>query len=462
MDGIRSNNVGNISGKSVHTGMPAAKSKEAKVSQEPKDQVTLHDVLTIPKQDISESGKVNIIIKADSPEKLAELKEKVSSNPENKITKDLPIINGFAAEVDPSKSGIMPDLSKGANDIKVFLDGRMGIIEPVESAELMSDATPLMDVAGKTMGIDKLWDAGFKGKGTTVAVIDTGIAQHPDYKDRITGFKCMITGKEGIEHAYDDQGHGTHCAGIAVGDGSESGGKYAGVAPEANLVGIKVLSASGGGSFSDIIAGIQWAVEKKDELSIDVLSMSLGGTAWQSYKDDPVVQACDKATASGILVVAAAGNSGPRDRTIGTPAHGPSIMTVGAMDDKGTVDRSDDTVAYFSSRGTTRDGRPKPDIITPGVNIVAPRHTGGYTKMSGTSMACPFMAGGSLLLKQGLYTASPGEIKGAVMGSADPLMTKPSDPEVKPERLPHKDQGAGVADFAKALKKLTGQDVTKA
>ena len=461
MDGIKPNNIGNITSKSIHTGVPAAKSKEAGRSQEPKDQVSLQDILPIRKQDISNSGKVSIIIKADDADKLADLKKKVASNPENKITKDLPIINGFAAEVDPANSGIMPDLSMGVNDIKVFLDGKIGIIQPVEQFD--NDAHIMMDVAGKAMNIDKAHEAGFTGKGKTVCIIDTGIAQHPDYKDRIIGFKDITTGKEGVENAYDDQGHGTHCAGIAVGDGKESDGKYKGAAPEANLVGVKVLKASGGGSFSDIISGIQWAVEHKDEFGIDVISMSLGGPAWQNYQDDPVVQAVDQAVEKGIVTVVAAGNSGPRDETISTPAHAPSALTIGALDDKGTVDPSDDGVAYFSSRGPTKDGRPKPDVLTPGVRITAPKHTGGYTTMSGTSMATPMAAGMAAIIKQAAPTVSPGELKGVVMGTADSLMTKPdpNKPDEKPQELPHKDQGAGVFDLVETIEKLTGQDISQ-
>lgn len=451
MDGIRPSDI-RLTTNASHIGAPQAKAKEIKAEKkqaEPKDEVTLQKLLPYQSTDLTPEGKVGVIIKANDPEKLAELKAKLQENPENRIKADLPIISGFAAELDPSSNGILADLTKNTSDIRVFLDGKISLIQPVEQFD--NDAHVMMDVAGKTMNIDKVWDKGFKGKGTTICVIDTGIAQHPDYKDRIIGFKDFVNNKT---EAYDDQGHGTHCAGIAAGDGQASEGKFAGAAPEANLVGVKVLNKYGSGSFSDIIAGLQWAVEKKDELKIDIISMSLGGYASQSFKDDPVAQAVESAVQSGIITVVAAGNSGPAGKTIGTPATAPHAVTVGALDDKGTVERSDDEVASFSSRGpTTKDNLAKPDILTPGVRITAPKHTGGYTTMSGTSMACPMAAGMAALVKNAAPLVTPGELKGVIMGTADKLV------DANGNKLSHNDQGAGVFDVMEAIEKLTGQDM---
>jgi serine protease AprX len=444
MDGITPRNVER---NAYFTGAVGFQGKEEKSTQgaEPKDQVSLRDMLQLQPEDFNPSGTVNVIIQPSDPKEIAQLEAQLSQDSRNKIKRELPIIGGFSAEVDPTSRNVAQMM--GGNDVKVFLDGKIGIIEPVE--KLNNDVHIMMDVAGKAMGIDKVWDKGFKGKDTTICVIDTGIARHPDVKDRIIGFKDIITGKEGPENAYDDQGHGTHCASIAAGDGSSSGGKFVGAAPEANLVGVKVLSANGGGAFSDVIAGIQWAVENKDKFKIDVISMSLGGSVYQSYKDDPVSQAVEKAVDKGIVTVVAAGNSGPKDKTIGTPANSPHVLTIGALDDKGTVQRDDDSVAYFSSRGPTNiDKLPKPDVLTPGVKITAANYTGGYVAMSGTSMACPLAAGMTALIKQAVPTITPGEMKGVVMGSADDL-----------NKLPHKDQGAGVFNVAKSIEKLTGMEI---
>jgi serine protease AprX len=415
-----------------------------KATEEPKDQVTLQG-LRYSALDLNESGKLGVIVRAKDPEKLEQMKQRLLENPENRIKADLPLIGGFAAEIDPNtQNGVMPQLETATNDIRVMLDGQVHLIDPVEKFD--NDVNAMMDIAGKSMNVDKAWEAGYKGKGTTICIIDTGIAQHADMKDRIIGFKDFVNKKEA---AYDDQGHGTHCAGIAAGDGKSSEGKYSGVAPEASLVGVKVLNANGSGAFSDVISGIQWAVENKDKFGINVISMSLGGYASQSYKDDPVAQAVEAAVEKGIITCVAAGNSGPGEKTIGTPGTAPHVITVGALDDKGTIDRSDDTVASFSSRGPSIDGLLKPDVLTPGVKITAPKNTGGYTTMSGTSMANPFTAGLTALLKQAAPTLSPGEVKGVIMGTADNL-----------KNLPHNDQGAGVFDIVEALEKVTGRDLT--
>lgn len=447
MDGINSGKI-NFTRNATHIGATRehGKDKKAETKEEgPKDEVSLQNILKYTKGDLTPGGKVSVIIKAKDSEKLAELKEKIMENPKNKIKVDLPLINGFAVELDPSSKGILPELGKSTSDIKLYLDRKIGIIEPVEKFD--NDIHAMMNVAGQTMNIDKVWDKGYKGKGVTIAVIDTGIAQHPDVKDRIIGFKDLVNNKT---EAYDDQGHGTHCAGIAAGDGSASDGKYTGAAPEASLVGVKVLDKNGSGSFSNVIAGIQWAVENKDKFNIDVISMSLGGYASQSYKDDPVAQAVEAAVDKGIITCIAAGNSGPSGETIGTPATAPHVITVGALDDKGTVEREDDTVAYFSSRGPTKvDGFSKPDILTPGVRITAPKNTGGYTTMSGTSMACPLAAGMAALIKNAAPTVTPGELKGVVMGTADGLDSI--------KGLDHNTQGAGAFDVAGAIEQLTGE-----
>lgn len=450
MDGITPRKIGNLSQNAMKKGDVSPEVKERKPDvMEPKDEVNLKNILKYKKDDLSSRGTLGVIIKAKDPEKLKQIKKKLAENPKNKVKVDLPLIGGFAAEIDPNSKGILPELGKTVGDVRIFLDDKVNLIEPVEKLDDEKDAHIMMDVAGKTMGVDKAWDKGYKGKGVTICVIDTGIALHPDLKDRIIGFKDFVNDKNGVENAYDDQGHGTHCAGIAAGDGSESGGKYSGVAPEANLVGVKVLNKYGSGSFSDVIAGIQWAVENKEKYNIDVISMSLGGRVSQSYKDDPVAQAVEAAVDKGIITVIAAGNSGPSSETIGTPAHAPHVLTVGALDDRGTVKREDDQIAYFSSRGPTKyDKLPKPDILTPGVRITAPKNTGGYTTMSGTSMACPFAAGLAALIKQAVPTVTPGELKGAAMGTADEL----------PEKT-HNEQGAGVFDVAEAIEKLSGEEI---
>ena len=324
------------------------------------------------------------------------------------------------------------------------MDAQIGIPKN-EMDDLENTFRPLMDTANVTLGVDKLHDQGITGKGVTVCVIDTGIAQHPDFEGRIVGFKDMVNGRT---EPYDDQGHGTHCTGICAGSGKTSKGKYTGVAPEASIVGVKVLDRNGSGSLSNVIKGVQWAVENKDKLNIDVISMSLGGYVSQSYKDDPVVQAVEAAHAAGISCVVAAGNEGPGSGTIGSPGNAPHAITVGALDDKGTVDRSDDDLAYFSSRGPSRiDKLEKPDILAPGVDITAASHKGkGYVTMSGTSMATPFAAGVDVLMHQVKPNISPDQVKEIMMKNADAL-----------EGVSKFEQGKGVIDPQENIEFLLGK-----
>lgn len=203
------------------------------------------------------------------------------------------------------------------------------------------------------------------GRGTRVAVLDTGYAPHPTLPKPLAT-KSFISG----ESVKDGNGHGTHCAGTILSKDEDIG-----VAPEANLVVGKVLSNEGSGSSSGIAAGVLWAIDQK----VDVISMSLGGGA--SY--DPTNQAIKKAHDLGIIVCIAAGNSGfsGSTNTIGWPAKSKQGVVVGAL-------KKDFTPASFSSGGVEMI------IAAPGQDILSCSHQGnGFVFMSGTSMATPFVAG---------------------------------------------------------------------
>jgi subtilisin family serine protease len=208
----------------------------------------------------------------------------------------------------------------------------------------------------------------FTGKGVTIAVMDTGVHPHPDFQGRLLGQVDFV---QGLPMAYDDNGHGTHVSGCASGDGTMSEGIHKGMAHEANIIGVKVLSGEGSGRNSDIIKGLQWCIENREELGIKVINMSLGGPASKDWENDPINQAVKAAYEAGIVVMAAAGNEGPDRKTVGSPGNSPHAITVGAADDKETPDPGDDTMAEFSSRGPTKDGRPKPDLVAPGEHIFA-------------------------------------------------------------------------------------------
>jgi serine protease AprX len=212
----------------------------------------------------------------------------------------------------------------------------------------------------------------FTGRGVGIAVVDTGIYPHPDFitpNNRIAAFKDFVNGRS---VPYDDNGHGTHVAGDAVGNGSMSAGLYRGPAREANVIGVKVLNKNGGGRTSDILKGINWVVENRQRYNIRVMNLSLGNRATTDPEHDPIYQAVGQAVEAGIVVVVAAGNEGPNPSSISTPGDHPDVITVGAVDDFNTPDRGDDRIPDFSSRGPTLGGVTKPDLVAPGEAIIGP------------------------------------------------------------------------------------------
>jgi serine protease AprX len=239
-------------------------------------------------------------------------------------------------------------------------------------------------------------DLGLTGAGVGVAVIDSGVSGwHDDlYMERVTGspygswvprvvhfrdFANAWSGDEGTiygEYAYDDYGHGTHVSGIIAGNGYDSNGRRMGIAPRANIIGLKVLDGTGAGYVSDVIAALDYAVSVKDQFNIRVINLSVGAGVYESYTSDPLALAARRAVDAGIVVVAASGNlgrSGSHDTQYGgvtSPGNAPWVLTVGATSHSGTTARGDDTVAAFSSRGPTWiDFDAKPDLVAPGVGI---------------------------------------------------------------------------------------------
>jgi subtilisin len=213
-----------------------------------------------------------------------------------------------------------------------------------------------------------------QGKGIRVAVVDTGIDfNHPDLKPNYVGGTSFVPG---APPPMDDHGHGTHCAGTIA--AAIEGTNVVGVAPLASLYGVKVLDQNGSGQFSWIIAGIDWCIQN----GMHVVSMSLGGPS----APNALKTMCDTAWNRGLLLVAAAGNSGlqipvpPATSSVGFPAKYRNVIAVSAID-------SANVIAAFSSRG------PEVDMCAPGVNVLSDRVGGGTTVMSGTSMACPHVAG---------------------------------------------------------------------
>lgn len=271
----------------------------------------------------------------------------------------------------------------------------------VQSIEYDNEVKALMNTATQwtgvnqsrtDYGVDGNRDASATTYSTTdivVAVIDTGIDKnHIDLDGgKVLAFRDEVNGQT---VAYDDHGHGSHVSGIIAGTG-EGNSAYKGVAPGAALVGIKVLNSAGSGTTTQIVNGINWMISNKATYNIKVANMSLGA-AGCSNGTDSISTAVNNAVNAGIVMLVAAGNEGPAKCTIGAPAAAANAITVGAGIDPGEKGWG---LAYFSSRGLTADGRLKPDIVTPGYNIMSVKRatTNQYVSMSGTSMATPFAAG---------------------------------------------------------------------
>lgn len=322
------------------------------------------------------------------------LKQNISSL-STKFKSNLPLIDGFAGYMTTEAIYRVinnPEIDYISFDSKVYT---------------------LLDIANPTMDTYFPHDRGFEGEGITIAVIDTGLAPHEDLtrpNNRIIGFKDMINNKD---IPYDDNGHGTHVSGIIAGNGFSSRGKYMGVAPKSNILAIKAVDESGSGTTSDIIAAISYIVETKDKYNTKIINLSLGTPANSTCDRDPLCKAVDMAVKAGLVVVTAAGNSGPGEGTILSPGINRNVITVGAVDDKRTLDLSDDTIANFSSRGPTVEGLIKPDIVAPGVNIrsLSNNNLNNYSSLSGTSMATPLVSGSVALLFNKYGDLSPNEIK---------------------------------------------------
>ena len=317
----------------------------------------------------------------------------------------------------------------------------------VESVSLDRRVQGTLERTSTTIGANWVREnLGFDGTGIGIAIIDSGVANwHDDLgSGRVTRFVDFVSFQTA---AYDDYGHGTHVAGIIAGNGHDSQGRRRGIAPGATLVIEKVLDASGQGYISNVIAAIDYAIANKAALNIRVLNLSVSAGVYESYTTDPLTLAAKRAVEAGIVVVSAAGNLGKaangkvQHGGVGAPGNAPWVITVGASSHNGTVDRSDDSVAAFSSRGpTVIDYQAKPDLVAPGVGIesiaeagstlwntkplmrlwgTVPTATEPYLSLSGTSMAAPVVSATIALMLQANPTLTPNLVKAVLQFTAE-------------------------------------------
>jgi serine protease AprX len=288
----------------------------------------------------------------------------------------------------------------------------------------------LVNSYDKTVRADSVWNAGpayLQGQGIGVAVVDSGVANNNDLKTASgTGWRIVAQAKfnSNTNSMGDGYGHGTHVAGIIGGNGAVSNGTYIGIAPKVNIINVKVSDDQGASLASDVVNGLQWIYTNKTTYNIKVVNLSVNSSAYQSYNVDPIDAAAEILWFNKIVVVASAGNNGTS--TLYPPANDPFVITVGAVDDRGTNNVSDDVVATYSAYGTTLEGFAKPDLVAPGSNIVslsagpssslAIQHptnvvNNNYFRMSGTSMAAPVVAGAAALLLQDEPGLTPDQVK---------------------------------------------------
>ena len=359
---------------------------------------SIHDAIWIAAQNnhneyIDENGRISVIVDFDhtpTADDQVILEREVAFETQFRYW----LIDSIAGTVELNR---IHELLDQPGVVFVELDGRLEV--------QMKDVKPVH-------GVDLVWqDTGYTGAGVTMAIIDTGIdGNHSGVDDldddnsthdpKILGFYDAINNPgatNGTEiFPYDDHGHGTHCAGITTGTGAPTY-EHVGVAPQANLVGVKVLSGSGGGTYAQVMAGMQWTVDKRHDYNIRAASMSLGGPAvseWTTSEKESVNRMANEMMRAGVALFIAAGNAA-FSAQIGTPGSAEDAITVGALD-KNTA------IAVYSSQGPTEEGRIKPNIAFVGSNVMAPEaNTGdGYTAMSGTSMATPGAAGVGVLMFQ--------------------------------------------------------------
>jgi serine protease AprX len=322
------------------------------------------------------------------------------------------------------------------------------------------------DHAARSVGADIAGNAVAGPYRASVAVLDTGVS--PSAGLNLVGWYDATSPRP---LPLDDNGHGTHVAGIV---GGTPAGAFRGVAPGAPIVAVKVLDARAEGLVSDAIRGLDWCVANREALRLAVVNISFGRPVTQSWRTDPLCRAVGRAIAAGIVVVAAAGNQGDGYGGIDCPANHPGVITVGAVRTNGTASRRDDAIASFSARGPTPlDRLAKPDLLAPGNRVVSLRAPGAWLDvmhpenqvgdsgrairpprhyvLSGTSMAAPVVAGAALLARQAWPQASPNVVKAALMVSAQPLGGWDPVLGTTRERYDWMAQGAGYVNVPGAV-----------
>lgn len=281
-----------------------------------------------------------------------------------------------------------------------------------------------MNKARNMIHMPELSHCPYTGRGVGIAFLDTGIFPHRDFTEPFPRIAAFIDFVHGRPFPYDDNGHGTHICGIAAGSGAASNGRYRGIAPGSRLILGKVLDEHGDGSVKAVLKGISWIIDHRFEYGIRILNISIGAEAGEKPADSTLlVQYTEQAWDSGLVVVVAAGNNGPKPMSVTAPGTSPKVITVGSSDDSGYVRLRGETVCSYSGRGPTKALVLKPDVVAPGSNIIscAAGRTNTYASRSGTSMATPIVSGAAALLLEKYPSLDNNSVKQRICQSCDDL-----------------------------------------
>ncbi len=362
------------------------------------------------------------------------------------VSAEIEIINAVVAEIPETN---LSQLQASPGIVRITPDRQLRLTDLANSSGKGRDGNAVDVEFTKSLGVQDVWEAGTLGQDVTVAVLDTGVdprfislRRNPLGRgDRFLAYYDAIN-----DHLYehpgllrsprDKNGHGTHVAGIIANRDFEAQDReFRGVAPAADLVAIRVLNEDGAGSYADVLRGINWAVEHKDDYNIRVLNISMYAVPVAPYWADPYNLAVMAAWDAGIVVVASAGNTGPDPMSIGVPGNTPYVITIGAFTDHRTPEAfGDDYIPDFSAVGPTLDAFVKPDVIAPGAHVISLMHpssqlrrtnpdqriSGRYFEMSGSSMATASVSGLAALILSENPELTPDEVKFRLMQTARP------------------------------------------
>ena len=415
------------------------------------------------------TGPVDVVVRAGTTA-AAEAAKTLVTGVGGTITQDLGLIAGFAATVPaPAATALraLPGVTVTADAaVRMKSSNWLDNALPALLGSVISAAGGSNTDADDPDDGDAVSGTKLTGAGIGVALIDSGVAPVQGLTNPgkvVYGPDLSFESQAPALRYLDTYGHGTHMAGIIAGDDPASvtgTAHFSGVAPGAKIISVKVATADGASDVSQVIAGIDWVVEHRNDrgLNIRVLNLSFGTESTQSATLDPLSFAVEQAWKKGIVVVVSAGNDGFTANNLTMPAQNQDIIAVGAADSKGTTVRTDDTVADFSNRGNASRHA---DILATGRSIVSLRDPGSYIdrtyptakltttadpaqrffRGSGTSQAAAFVSGSVALLLQQRPNLTPDQVKQLLINTATPIRNGDAYAA-----------GAGQIDIAKAAR----------